>query len=105
MKDLKWTGRLTIIGLLLLVINFMVIGGGHGYYELLFFTFPFPCLILNLFDEINILVILILLIQYPLYGLILDKNKKSIKKAGLIILITHIVFALIAYQNMPTGFK
>ena len=103
MKDLKWTGRLTIIGLLLLLLNFMVIGGGHGYFELLFFTFPFPCLFLNLFDEINLLVILLLLLQYPVYGYFIDKIKT--RKAILILLLLHIIFAFIAYQDMPTTFK
>lgn len=104
-KKLNWTIKLSIIGLLLLLINFFVIGGGHGYFELLFFTFPFPCLILNVFDEINLFVIFLLFVQYPFYGFILDRNPEKIKNVMLLIGLSHIVFSIIAYENMPIGFK
>ena len=72
---LSWTVKLSIIGLLLLLINFFVIGGGHGYFELLFITFPYSCLLLNIFDEINLSCIFLFLIQYPIYGYFLDKKQ------------------------------
>ena len=102
---LSWTVKLSIIGLLLLLINFFVIGGGHGYFELLFITFPYSCLLLNIFDEINLSCIFLFLIQYPIYGYFLDKNHEKIKIVMLSIMIIHLVFSIIAYQNMPVGFK
>ncbi|PZO30064.1 MAG: hypothetical protein DCF13_04450 [Flavobacteriaceae bacterium] len=102
---LSWTVKLSIIGLLLLLINFFVIGGGHGYFELLFITFPYPCLLLNIFDEINLFGIFLFLIQYPIYGYFLDKNCEKIKSVTLSIIITHLIFSIIAYQNMPISFK
>lgn len=102
---LSWTAKLSIIGLLLLLINFFVIGGGHGYFELLFITFPYSCLLLNIFDEINLFCIFLFLIQYPIYGYFLDKNHEKIKIVMLSIMIIHLVFSIIAYQNMPVGFK
>ena len=104
-KKLSWTAKLSIIGLLLLLINFFVIGGGHGYFELLFITFPYSCLLLNIFYEINLFVIFLFLIQYPIYGYFLDKNHEKIKIVMLSIIIIHLIFSIIAYQNMPIGFK
>jgi hypothetical protein len=102
---LNWTNKMTIIGLLLIIINFFIIGGGHGYFEPLFFLFPIPCILLNYFYEINLIVIILIFTQFPIYGFILDKNKNQIRKVSLTLLIIHLILGIIALQFIPVGFK
>lgn len=102
---LNWTIKMTIIGLLLIIINFFIIGGGHGYFEPLFFLFPIPCILLNYFYEINLIVIVLIFAQFPIYGFILDKNKNQLRKMSLTLLIIHVILGIIALQFIPVGFK
>lgn len=104
-KKLSWFSKLTIIGLLLIIINFFIIGGGHGYFEPLFFSFPIPCILLNYFYEINLIIVILIFTQFPIYGFILDKNKNQIRKMSLTLLIIHVILGIIALQFIPVGFK
>lgn len=104
-KRLSWFSKMTIIGLILIIMNFLIIGGGHGYFEPLFFSFPIPCILLNYFYEINLIVVILIFAQFPIYGFILDKNKNQIKKVSLTLLIIHVILGIIALQFIPVGFK
>lgn len=104
-KKLSWFSKMTIIGLILIIINFLIIGGGHGYFEPLFFSFPIPCILLNYFYEINFIVVILIFAQFPIYGFILDKNKNQIRKMSLTLLIIHVILGIIALQFIPVGFK
>jgi hypothetical protein len=105
-KKYNWTLKLSFLGIVFLVINFFIIGGGHGYYEPLYFLFPFPCLFLSFSDVFSpFLLSVFFLSQYPIYGLILDKNRTKLKSVGLVILTLHLVFAFIAYYYRPENFK
>lgn len=100
-KKQTWISKMTIIGLILIIINFVFLACGYNHFELLYFCFPYAGLILNYFDELYFFVIF-LFIQFPVYGFVFDKN---LKKGFLIIVITHIIAFFIAYQNMIVGFK
>ena len=104
-KKLSWFSKMTIIGLILIIINFLIIGGGHGYYEPLFLSFPIPCILLNYFYEINLIIIILIFVQFPIYGFIIDKNKNQIRKMSLTLLIIHLILGIIALQFIPVGFK
>ena len=106
-KNLKWTVRLGITTPILIVIVVFLAGGGHGYFEPIIFLFPFPSISILVFDEINLGFALIALIQYPIYGLLIDKikNKQEVIRTGLAIIISHTSVAIVTYILRPEHFK
>lgn len=96
---------MSILCVVLIIINFIIIGGGHGYFEPLFFSFPFATLILLVFDKINLVVIFLFFIQFLIYGYVLDLNKENLRKTSILLLIIHVISGIIAIQFMPLGFK
>ena len=103
-NGLNWKVKTTIIGLLLIIINFMFLCCGYNHFELFYFCFPFAGLVLNYFDPLYLFII-ILFLQFPIYGFILDKSSKDLKNIFFIIAITHVIAFILAYQNMIIGFK
>lgn len=89
---------------LIILVGFMT-GGGHGYYEPMIFVFPFASILFVWFDTINIGFIILAIIQYPVYGLLIDLYSKRYKKTILFIIILHGVTAIAAYNAMPEWFK
>ncbi len=105
-KKYYWTKRLSIVGIFLIIINFFIIGLGIKSFDFLYLSFPIPCLFIDLFYELNlILIFLFILFQYTIYGYILDLSKNRIKITTYCLAIIHIVIFIIAYQNMITNFK
>jgi len=104
-KRASYIWKLSIVGMLLIIIVFVIAGGGHGRLEPFFIVFPYSFLVANHLTEAIWLMILLMFIQYPIYGYLLDKNRNQLKRTTLIIAIIHIVFAIIAFQNMDAGFK
>ena len=99
-----WISKMTIIGFLLIIINLIFLAFGYNHYELLYFCFPFAGLVLNHFDPLYLFIIF-LFIQFPIYGFILDISSKNLKKIFFVIVITHIIAFIAAYQNMIVEFK
>ncbi len=94
----KWTLRLAILTLPIMLVSIVTAGGGHGT--------PLPTLLCYptffLFDVFKSgggpLVWIVLLGQFPLYGLIIDLGKSKSQQflaTGIVILI-HSVLVLIA---------
>jgi hypothetical protein len=103
-KKQTWISKMTIIGFLLIIINLIFLVFGYNHFELFYFCFPFAGLVLNYLDPLSLFII-ILFLQFPAYGFILDKSSKNLKKIFFIIAITHIIAFILAYQNMIVGFK
>jgi hypothetical protein len=107
MEKKKWiySFRLSIIGLLLMMIAIIIAGGGHGLLEPFFILFPYSFLIANYITEEFWIIIILMLIQYPIYGYFMDKKSTHIKRTVVVIVIIHIVFATIAFLNLNPAFK
>lgn len=103
-RKMIYTSRLTIIGLLLMVMAFLILATGNSSLEPFFVLFPYGSLALNFTEELW-LIILLMLIQYPFYGFLLDKSPTRIKLVALIIVVIHIAFVVFEIRNMNTGFK
>jgi hypothetical protein len=104
-NKLSWTFKLSIFGLILIILNFILIGGGYGFFKILYFCFPFPCLLMMNLDKLNPIIIILLFLQFPIYGCVIDKYNNRFKYVGLIVFVFHLIFAIIALQNVPSGFK
>lgn len=88
----------------LLIIVIFPMGGGHGYFEPLFFVFPFAAIMFLWFDEINLLFVLISLLQFTAYGFIIDKLPLRRTTVVVGIMVIHVMLALITYQLRPEHF-
>ncbi|MFV8345598.1 hypothetical protein [Flavobacterium sp. ZB4P13] len=102
-KNLKWTLRFGMLTPILILIAIFLAGGGHGYFEPIFILFPFSCISIIFFNEINLLFIFIALIQYPIYGLLLDKMK--VKNIAFFIILAHLFLAITTYVLRPINFS
>jgi hypothetical protein len=107
MEKKKWnySFKLSIIGLLFMLIAFIIAGGGHGQLEPFIVLFPYSFLIGNYVSEEIWIIIILMLLQFPIYGYLLDKTPNQLKRTALILTIIHIVFMTIAFQNLNMGFK
>ena len=93
----KWTITFCLLTPLLLFVAVYTMGAGHGSYIPAMGLFPFGLLGLLLQDRISWPFIVIAIIQYPLYGLIIDKAN-SPRQLWLLILalfVTHIGLAIL----------
>ncbi len=99
----EWTLKMIVIGFLILMINFLLLG--RVSLTPIYFSFPYSLLLVSVFD-INLLGISLILglLQYPIYGLILDKYTKKMT-AFVIILISHLIVSFIALQFQIQSFK
>ena len=100
-----WTIKTTIIGLVVFVIFLAILGTGCTRLEPFFIAFPYSFLITNYLSQGIWLMICLVFLEYPFYGFLLDKNKAHFKRTALIMAIIHIVLAIIAFQNLNSGFK
>lgn len=98
----KWTIRFSLLTPLLLLIAVLLMGGGHGWYEPSMTLFPFGMVGTIFQDTITLPFIISGIIQYPLYGFIIDKARSNPykKTAILAVVITHITLAgLILFRS------
>lgn len=94
-KQYKWTVKLCLLTPLLLIIVFFAMGAGHGTYIPAMGLFPFGMLGVLFQDRISVPFIIVAIIQYPLYGFIVDKANSSqqLRLSLLTILMAHIALA------------
>lgn len=96
-QSYRWTIRLSLLTIPLLFIAVFFAGGGHGTYIPAMGLFPVGLLGTLLFDRITIPFVVLAIIQYPIYGFIIDKvivtNKSKIVLPLLLLL--HILLAVI----------
>jgi hypothetical protein len=90
------TSLLTILTPLLLFLVMFLMGGGHGYYEPAIILFPTGLISFSLFDEIVIPFMILAVIQYPVYGLLIDKSNNK-RKTLLYIIGFHVGLTLITF--------
>lgn len=67
----------------------MLSGGGHGFLQPLYIVFPYSILLTQIFTEETGLLFLVMFIQFPIYGFIIDKYKTS--KTLFLILLLHLI--------------
>lgn len=95
-SDYKWTIRLSLLTPLLLLIALFCMGGGHGWYEPAVVLFPFSLFTLN-FDQFSgIITIIVAFIQFPLYGLLIDKLQDKFYKKVILttVFLIHILLVV-----------
>lgn len=99
----KWTLIMIIIGTLIFLLNLFLLG--RVSLTPVYFSFPYSLLLISAFN-VNLVIIAIILglLQYPIYGLILDKSNKKMM-SFIIILIVHLVVVLVALQYTISAFK
>lgn len=94
----KWTLRLTLLTPLIMLISIVTAGGGHGTQVGLLLFYP-VCL---LFDgDVEPFVWMILIGQFPIYGLIVDIGIRISKESlavGLVVLF-HTILILIKVSD------
>lgn len=102
----KFTLILTALTPFLIVIAVFLSGGGHGYFEPLIFLFPFSAVSMLFFNEINLFFAMLSLVQYPVYGFIIERSKTR-KRKGAVLLIAsiHISIAVVVYILSPEHFS
>ncbi|MCC9165602.1 hypothetical protein [Pontibacter harenae] len=93
----KWTSRLTLFCPVFLIIALLLAGGGHGWLEPAIILFPLGLLSIVVTDSLNVVSLLLAVIQYPLYGLLLDKAQaiNQLKRFTISILLFHLLLVVI----------
>lgn len=74
-------------------------GGGHGTYVPAIMIFPFGLISFVLFDKLITPFVILAILQFPIYGLLVDysisKGKKQIVVSS--IFIAHIIVAIVIF--------
>ncbi len=93
----KWTIKFSLLTPLLLIIAVFAMGAGHGTYIPAMGLFPFGMFGIIWQNRISPPFIVISILQYPIYGYIIDKVilTKRTKYTILGLLLIHITFATI----------
>lgn len=103
-----------IIGMLIesmaVVLAVMSAGAGHGHYEFARLFFPYTMLLTRLVsDEITWPLIVLALVQFPLYGAIIWiaglKSSGSAAVAGVLLLVPHAVAVVFCFSGVIPSFS
>ena len=97
-RSYKTTSTLSILTPFLLIGVFLLMGGGHGYYAPGIFLFPTGLISFSIFNRLEVPFIILGILQFPLYGLLIDRAGNKAKTA-LIILAFHIGLALLTFMT------
>ncbi len=97
------TTILTLLTPLLIALVVYSAGGGHGSYFPSLVLFPSGCVSFSLFGEVTVPFIFAALLQFPIYGIIIDKSRKKllafvavvVYHIGLIVLISPSVMNVV----------
>ena len=97
LQSYRWTIRLSLLTIPLLCIAVFFAGGGHGTYIPAMGLFPLGLLSTLFFDRITMPFVVMAIVQYPVYGFIIDKaivtNKDKIILP--LLLLVHILLAVL----------
>jgi hypothetical protein len=109
MKDsnYRWTIRLALLTPLLALISLFLMGGGHGWYTPTMALFPLGTLNVIWDDHLSIPLLLVGLLQYPLYGLLIDRAKSITQRRThtILIIVFHLVLAAIIISFRSSHWK
>lgn len=99
-KQYKWTSILCLLTPLLLIVAMFAMGAGHGSYKPAMGLFPFGMLGTIWQDSITLPFIIIAILQYPIYGFIIDKTLFAKRKKQIVLglLLSHIVLAILVIK-------
>jgi hypothetical protein len=92
------TTRLSILTPFLLIGVIFLMGGGHGFYAPGILLFPTGLISFSIYHELQIPFIILAIIQYPVYGLIIDKSINK-PKSILFILLFHLGLSLLVFMT------
>ena len=95
----KTTLILTALTPILLFGVLFLMGGGHGYFEPAIILFPTGLISFSIFDEIILPFIILAIVQFPVYGLLIDKSNNK-RRTLFMILGIHIELALITFSTV-----
>ncbi len=82
-----------MINLICILLSIVSIGGGHGTDIAVKTIFPFAMIVVNIYDNINLLVYFLTLIQIPIYAFVYYKRVKYFK----LILALHILAVIFVF--------
>jgi len=97
-KSNPWLKRLTFTNIFLIIICIVLMGGGHGYYTPTMIIFPLT--MINLIWESNIspaLFIIGMLLQFPVYGILIDMASRQKRLPLTLSLITIFHLSIIVF--------
>lgn len=99
-KQYKWTLILCLLTPLLLTVAVFSMGAGHGTYMPAMGLFPFGMFGILWQDSISLPFILIAILQYPIYGFIIDKSflARRQKLIALALLLSHVLLAFLVIK-------
>ena len=82
-------------------------GAGHGHYTFARLFFPFPMVLSALVGSIELPFLGIAVIQFPLYGLILDtfRARGRFLSGALALTAFHLVFLLLCFTRIVSNFS
>ncbi|MBE8725925.1 hypothetical protein [Flavobacterium hungaricum] len=89
-ESYKWTKRFLILTPLFLLFCMIAAGGGHGFVQPIFALFPFAAFTCIWFAELSFFNLILAILQFPAYGLLIDKSNDK-RKTMLMISILHIL--------------
>ena len=95
-KKYTWTIRFIYLTPLLLIFAVFLMGGGHGFYWPAIVLFPFGLVSICFFNRIEFPFVLLALLQYPLYGVFMDRLSNR-TAAILTIATVHLILAVIIF--------
>jgi hypothetical protein len=94
----KNTFILSILTPILLVAVVFFMGAGHGTYAPGILLFPTGLVSFSITGQLETPFIILAIIQFPIYGLIVDKSNDK-QKAALLIFAFHVGLALITFAT------
>ena len=91
----RWTIRFSLLTPLLLIIAVFLMGGGHGWFEPAMAIFPWGMVGIIWQDRISIPFIIMGVLQYPIYGILIDKTKDKAysNTMAFLIIVMHLILA------------
>jgi hypothetical protein len=95
--SLKWTRRLSWIGLVVFLVAMVLGDGGHGYVAPLIIGFPWMTLCTIWATYIPFMFIVLGMLQFPLYGLLIDTlgATNQYRYISAAIWVSHFVLAVV----------
>jgi hypothetical protein len=97
-RSYKTTATLSILTPFLLLGVFLLMGAGHGTYAPGILLFPTSLISFSIFHRLEVTFIIVGIIQYPLYGLLIDRAENK-PKVALMISAFHIGLALLTFMT------
>jgi hypothetical protein len=91
-RQYKWTIKLCLLTPLLIIVAVFAMGAGHGTHIPAIVLFPYGLMGVLFQDRISLAFMVIAILQYPLYGFIIDKanSPNQLRLSLLTLLVTHI---------------